>query len=67
MIGKAYTSSVPYYDRQEKRQKFKSRPCLIIGQADPGDYVILPISSVSDKSKIDPVYDIPLNCSIFTF
>lgn len=67
MIGKAYKSRVPYYDRITKTQKFKSRPCLIIGQADSGDYVILPISSISDKSKIDPIYDIPLDKSVYTF
>lgn len=67
MIGKAYKSIVPYYDRVSRMQKFKSRPCLIIGQADTGDYVILPISSVSDESRIDPKYDIPLRKAIFTF
>ena len=67
MIGKAYKSRVPYYDRITKTQKFKSRPCLMIGQADSGDYVILPISSISDKSKIDPIYDIPLDKSVYTF
>lgn len=67
MIGKAYKSIVPYYDRADRTQKFKSRPCLIIGQADSGDYVILPISSISDKSKVDAIYDIPLKKSVFTF
>lgn len=47
MIGKAYKSRVPYYDRVSRTQKFKSRPCLIIGQAHAGDYVILPISSIT--------------------
>lgn len=67
MIGKAYKSRVPYYDRVSRTQKFKSRPCLIIGQAHAGDYVILPISSISDRSKVDPTYDIPLDCTVFTF
>ncbi len=67
MIGKVYKSIVPYYDRANRRQSFKSRPCLIIGQADAGDYVVLPISSISDKSKVDPTYDISLDCSAFTF
>lgn len=67
MIGKAYKSRVPYYDRASRTQKFKSRPCLIIGQADAGDYVILPISSIPDRSKVDPTYDIPLDCTVFTF
>ena len=67
MIGKAYTTVVPYFDMISKTQKFKSRPCLIIGQADSGDYVILPISTISDKSRIDSEYDIPLRSSAFTF
>lgn len=67
MIGKAYKSLLPYYDNRTHTQKFKSRPCLIIGKADSGDYIILPISSISDKSKIDPYYDIPLDKSTFAF
>lgn len=67
MIGKIYKSLLPFYDRMAKTQEFKSRPCLIIGQADSGDYVILPISSVSDRSKIDFVYDICLKQSVFNF
>ena len=67
MIGKACKSIVPYYDRVSRTQKFKSRPCLVIGQADSGDYVILPISTISDKSKIDPVYDILLDKTTYTF
>lgn len=67
MIGKAYKSRVPYYDRTTGTQKFKSRPCLIIGQADIGDYVILPISTISDKSKIHPIYDIPLKQATYSF
>lgn len=67
MIGKAYKSRVPYYDRTTRTQKFKSRPCLIIGQADSGDYVVLPISSISDRSKVDPVYDIPLKRATYSF
>ena len=67
MIGKVYTAILPYYDRVSKKQKFKSRPCLVIGQADSGDYIILPISTISDKSKVDAVYDIPLDKSVYTF
>lgn len=67
MIGKVYKSIVPYYDRSARKQSFKSKPCLIIGQADVGDYVVLPISSISDKSKVNPAYDISLDCSVYTF
>lgn len=67
MIGKAYKSMVPYYDSITQKRKFKSRPCLIIGKADSGDYVILPISKVSDRSKVDTNYDIPLDKTVYTF
>lgn len=67
MIGKAYKSRTPYYDRVSRTQKIKSRPCIIIGKADSTDYVILPISRITDSSKIDPTYDIPLDKATFTF
>lgn len=67
MIGKVYTSTFPYYDRTSKSLQFKNRPCLVIGQADSGDYIVLPISSVTDKNRIDPHFDIPLSQSVFRF
>lgn len=67
MIGKAYKSMVPYYDRVTRQRKFKSRPCLIIGQADVSDYVVLPISTISDKTKVDSFYDIPLDKTTYKF
>lgn len=67
MIGKACLAKLPYYDRSMGKMNFKARPCLVIGKADVSDYIILPISSISDKSKIDMTYDIPLDNSIFTF
>lgn len=67
MIGKAYKSLLPYYDRQTQTNRFKSRPCLVIGKADEGDYVILPISSVNDKRRVNPEYDIELDNSVYSF
>lgn len=67
MIGKVYISVLPYYDVATKTTKFKGRPCLIIGQADIGDYIILPISTIPDKTKVNPYYDIFLDKAIFTF
>ncbi len=67
MIGKAYKTLVPYFDKNTNRNSIKSRPCLVIGKADAGDYVILPISKISDKTKIDPTFDIPLDKSVYTF
>lgn len=67
MIGKAYKSLLPYYDMQTRSTRFKSRPCLVIGQADVGDYVILPISSINDKRRVHPEYDIELDNSEYSF
>ena len=41
--------------------KTKRRPVLIIAQADNGDYNALPMSSVKNRSNIDPDYDIELD------
>ena len=60
MIGKAYVSVFKYYDNKTNKMAFKRRPVLIVGQADSNDYVILPISSVSNQNNIDSYYDIPI-------
>lgn len=66
-VGKVYSVNAPYYDLVTKKDDFKPRPCLVIGEADEGDYVVLPISKISKKSKVDPNYDIPLDKSVYTF
>lgn len=48
----------PYYDKVAKRQKIKFRPGLVIAAVDAGDYVVLPVSKVSDHRRIDADYDI---------
>jgi hypothetical protein len=40
---------------------FKNRPVLIVGKADSSDYVILPISRVTNQSNLDSYYDIAIN------
>lgn len=60
MIGKAYWSLLKFYDRSSHKMSYKKRPILIIGQADSTDFVVLPISSVSDPTKIHSVYDVQL-------
>ena len=57
MIGKAYISTFQYYNRCTQRMDFKSRPVLIIGKADDADYVVLPISRVTNVVNLDPEYD----------
>ena len=61
MIGKAYVSAFQYYDIRSKEMSFKSRPVLVIGRADDSDYVVLPISRVTNKANLDGYYDVPVN------
>ncbi|MBQ2901183.1 MAG: hypothetical protein IJE49_04990 [Agathobacter sp.] len=61
MIGKAYVSVFKFYNSNTKKMEFKNRPVLIIGQADSSDYVILPISRITNQNNIDSYYDVPIN------
>lgn len=65
MIGKICSISTQYYDTKLHQMKIKSRPALVIAQADIGDYNVLPVSKVSDKSKVDVIYDVPLDPSAY--
>ena len=67
MIGKVYKALIPFYNVVTKKQSHKGRPCLIIGKADSSDYVILPISKINDKTKVDSYYDIPLDKTTYKF
>lgn len=60
MIGKVYTSAFQFYDNTQRRMRFKERPVLIIGDAHNNDYVVLPISTVSNHHNIDSHYDVML-------
>ncbi len=40
---------------------------MIMGQSVSGDYVVLPISTIPVKSKVNPVYDIPLDMATYSF
>ena len=61
MIGKVCWIVTPYYDSSKQRNSFKSRPALIIGAPDSGDYNILPISRVTIKSNLDANYDLQID------
>lgn len=61
MIGKAYVSVFKHYDNHAHRMAFKNRPFLIVGKADDTDYVILPISRVTNHNNIDCYYDVPID------
>lgn len=58
MIGKIFRCFVPYYDSQKSAMSIKSRPALVLAKADDGDYIILPVSTITHKENINPKYDI---------
>lgn len=60
MTGKAYISTFKYYDNRTHRMAFKNRPVLIVGQADNSDYVVLPISRVTNQGNVDSYYDVAI-------
>lgn len=63
MTGKICTSTTPYYDSKDKKNKFKKRPVLVLGQADCGDYVVLPVSTITHRENVDAVYDVYVDVS----
>lgn len=61
MIGKIYKARTPFYDQINHRMSYKARPALVLAKADAEDYVVLPVSSISIRANIDPVYDIEID------
>ncbi len=61
MIGKIYTSLVPFYNIIERKHMVKARPVLIISDIRNNDYTILPVSTVSKRANLDKEFDIELN------
>ncbi len=64
MIGKIYSSVVPFYDRVKQAKAFKRRPVLIIGGPRNNDYTVLPVSTVSNRQNLDADYDIEIYLNI---
>ena len=61
MLGKIYSSVIPYYDRIKKQISYKKRPVLIISGPRNNDYTVLPVSTVSIKKNLDPIYDVEVD------
>lgn len=61
MIGWICSSTTPYYDIRNGCNAFKQRPVLIIGGLLNNDYTVLPISTVSKRENLHPLYDIEIN------
>lgn len=65
MIGEIYKARTPYYDQATHTMLYKARPALVLAKADADDYVVLPVSSISNRANIDPAYDIEIDPSLY--
>lgn len=65
MIGKIYKARTPYYNQATRTMSYKARPALVLAKADSDDYVVLPVSSISIRANIDPVYDVEIDPSLY--
>ena len=44
---------------------YKARPALVLAKAHSDAYVVLPVSSISIRANIDPVYDVEIDPSLY--
>lgn len=65
MIGKIYTARTPFYNQITQQMDYKARPALVLAKADTDDYIVLPVSSISISSNIDPIYDIKIDPTLY--
>lgn len=65
MIGKICKAMTPFYDKTKHQMSYKARPALVLANADIDDYVILPVSTISVKTNINPVYDIEVDPKLY--
>ena len=65
MIGKIYKARIPFYNQMTHQMSYKARPALVLAKADAEDYVVLPVSSISIRTNIDPVYDIEIDLGLY--
>lgn len=61
MIGLLYISVPQFYDISKHKLSFKKRPVLIISEPRNNDYIVLPLSTISNSSNIDNEYDIKID------
>lgn len=67
-IGCIYTVRFRYFDIHLNRMNTKQRPFLIIKEensAPPNDLSVLPISSVTNKNRLNLTYDIEIDKNIY--
>lgn len=63
MIGKIYSSVIPFYDSINRKNSYKKRPVLIIYGPRSNDFTVLPISTITKRQNLDAEFDIELNPS----
>lgn len=61
MIGKICKAITPFFDLNQNRMSYKSRPALVLAKADGDDFIILPISTITKKQNINPIYDVAID------
>ena len=66
MIGKIVKCLTQYYDARSQRISIKSRPALVLKSPEDDDYVVLPISTIPNRTNVNPVYDIEIDPSKFS-
>ena len=66
MIGKIVKCLTQYYDARLQRISSKSRPALVLKSPEDDDYVVLPISTIPNRTNVNPVYDIEIDPSKFS-
>ena len=65
LIGEIHKTITPFYDNQTGCMSYKSRPALLIANADSDDYVVLPVSTISRSENINPEYDIKVDPTFY--
>ncbi|NYS33709.1 type II toxin-antitoxin system PemK/MazF family toxin [Streptococcus danieliae] len=66
LIGKIVASRFQYYDTRTRRMSYKSRPVLILKcerNTGASDLTVLPLSTITNQTNIDPVYDVQVTVS----
>ena len=66
MIGKIVKCLTQYYDARLQRISIKSRPALVLKSPEDDDYVVLPISTIPNRTNVNPVYHIEIDPSKFS-
>lgn len=61
-VGNIYPSILPYFNKKEKKIKYKSRPVLIIAEPIGLDteYTVLPVSTISNQAFYNSLFDTEL-------